>query len=98
AYRLWQEVYRDTDRPSLKQAAFQHVHDLKVELDLSNMQNALNRYHLLNSEYPLNLQQLVAAGLVKKIPKDPEGDDYLYEPGEGGIRYSRSLLMYKRYR
>lgn len=97
-YRLWSEIYSETDRPSVKQAAFQHLHDLKVLIDRENLQKAIQSYYEKNGRYPLNLYQLLVKGFLKEIPIDPEGNVYVYHPDEGKVEYSGKLMMYRRYK
>lgn len=97
AYQLWQEIYATAKRPSLKQVAYQHVHDLKVMLDVADLTDSVHRYHDLHGSNPLNLAQLSSTGIMKEIPTDPEGGPYLYDPGNGKVEYSRKLVLYNRY-
>jgi tetratricopeptide (TPR) repeat protein len=97
SFRLWTEIYALTDRPSVKQAAFQHLHDLKVLIDLENLRKAIQVFYKENERYPLNLQQLPTKGLLKEIPVDPESNDYVYQADEGKVEYAGKLMMYRRY-
>lgn len=97
AYQLWKEIYETSKKPAIKQTAYQHVHDLKVLLDLDNIRKAISEYHKNSGSYPLNLQQLVGAQYLSEIPIDPDGNLYVYKPQTGEVEYSRELNVYKRY-
>lgn len=98
AYKLWLEIYKTTDRPSLRQASFQHVHDLKVMVDLEHLQKAIASFQEMKSHVPLNLDQLVAVSLIQEIPLDPEGNSYLYHADQGKVEYTGKLLLIYRSR
>jgi tetratricopeptide (TPR) repeat protein len=97
AYELWKEVYETAAKPQIKQTAYQHMHDLKVLIDVDAMKKALVSYQLKNNRYPFHLQQLVNAGLIKEIPLDPDGAPYLYDQRTGEVKYSKELNIYKRF-
>jgi len=94
---LWQEVYDTAERPSIKQTAFQHVHDLRVLIDLDVLKKAIKLYSDQHQQYPHNLEELVSVKLVRDIPLDPEGNAYEYDPASGKVKYSKQLNIYRRY-
>ena len=73
----------------------------KAKLDIASLENALTLYRMDNHQYPSTEQGLAAlasrpsgypepknynpGGYIKKLPKDPWGNDYIYlSPGEHG--------------
>jgi tetratricopeptide (TPR) repeat protein len=97
AFQLWKQVYETAERPSVKQTAFQHMHDLKVILDLEELEKAVTFFHQKYQRYPLNPDQLVSAGILSSVPMDPEGNAYVYEPQSGKIDYTAQLKIYRRH-
>ena len=97
ALQLWTEVYNEAERASVKQTAFQHVHDLKVLIDLEELRKAIEFFRKTNGRFPYNLTQLSAGGFMTLIPQDPEEDNYNYDPRTGTVKYSKELKMYSRF-
>jgi tetratricopeptide (TPR) repeat protein len=97
ALELWQEVYDTAERPSIKQTAFQHIHNLRVLIDLEKLHEAIGLYHQKYQTFPPRLEELVDSSILTNIPLDPEGDPYVYDPRIGKVRYSKELDVYKRY-
>jgi tetratricopeptide (TPR) repeat protein len=97
AYELWKEIYETATKPAIKQTAYQHMHDLKVLVDIENLKKIIVSYYQANGNYPLNLQQLVATKYITEVPFDPDGNSYLYDPRTGEVKYSQELNVYKRY-
>jgi len=97
AYQLWEEVYRTVEDPSIRQTAFQHVHDLKVLIDLEDLREAIRKYQNRFGREPLHLNQLVSSGILKAIPVDPDENLYEYDRQTGTVKYSRQLTVYRRY-
>ena len=60
----------------------------KAKTDITLFDQGLEMYRLNNGAYPgggEGLQALVAKGVIKKLPKDPWGRDYVYAlPGQHG--------------
>ncbi len=97
AFQLWKEIYETANKAAIKQIAYQHMHDLKVLIDLESLRKAINQYRDRSGKIPLSLQQLVPSQLISKIPIDPDGNPYLYDPRTGEVKYAKELKIYKRY-
>lgn len=97
ALRLWLEVYDHAEKASTKQTAYQHVHDLKVLIDLEDLHNAVTAFQKDSDRYPFNLNQLVSSGYLSGMLTDPEGNPYAYDPKTGKVKYSKQLKIYQRY-
>ena len=97
AYQIWREVYETEKRPVVKQAAYQNMHDLKVLIDLEDLRNAIAKFITKHGSNPRNLEQLMQSGFIDKIPFDPEGNSYLYDPATGAPGYSKKLGLVQRY-
>lgn len=97
AFVLWREVYEVAETPSIKQIAYQHMHDLRILIDIEQIQNAIWNFYIRYNKNPLNLEQLVAQGFLKEVPADPDGKPYDYDSRTGQIKYGSQLPLYKRY-
>ena len=64
----------------------------KVQADFAVFSQAIDLYHLKKQKYPARLQDLVAAGLMEKVPQDPWGHDYIYASPAGAKPYSITSL------
>jgi hypothetical protein len=97
AYQLWKEIYDTAKKAHIKQIAYQHMHDLKMMVDVENLKKAIHEYQNQNGKLPLSLQQLLASHLINEIPTDPDGRPYVYDPRTGAVEYTEELKIYKRY-
>ena len=80
------------------------IHRNRVKMAMRNieaLQNAVDIYYSEVGSYPKSLSELVKAKdqdgielkIVKKVPKDPWGNDFVYVvPGKSGEDYSISSL------
>lgn len=97
ALQLWSEVYDIAESPTVKQTAYQHMHDLRVLIDMDILRNAIAAYRRKFQRNPLNLEQLIAQRLLARIPAGPDGTGYTYDARTGEVKYATDLPLYKRY-
>ena len=71
----------------------------KAKVDMKQIMNAINLFHMDNKEYPESLDQLTEGtetypeGILSAIPKDPWGNDYEYV---SGTEHGYDLICYGR--
>ncbi len=97
AMALWQEVFDVAEESRIKQTAYQHLHELKVLIDLDHIREAIQRYVERFGRPPFNLDQLAAPGYLREVPRDPEGNPYVYDARTGQVTYPQQLTLYKKY-
>ncbi len=97
AYELWKEVYDTSAKAHIKQIAYQHMHDIKVMVDIEDLKKAIRQYQNQNGKLPQSIEQLHASGVITEIPVNPEGSPYDYDPQTGKVEYSQELKIFKRY-
>lgn len=93
ALEEWSEIWETATDPYVRGVAWNHVHDLKVEVDLADLTAAIAEYRATHGRPPARLEALVAAGIVSALPVDPEGGAYAYAPGTGEPSYSGSRVL-----
>lgn len=89
----WSEIYESSDDPYVRNVAWNHVHDLKVDVDLADLKDAVSRFRVKAGRPPGRLGELVTAGIAGRLPLDPEERDYLYDAQTGDVRYRGSLVL-----
>jgi tetratricopeptide (TPR) repeat protein len=89
----WLEIYDSSRDDYVRHVAWNHAHDLKVRIDLDDLTAAVTRYRDLHGRPPRRPGDLVAAGLLPRLPRDPEGRDYRYDPGDGTVAYRGGLVL-----
>jgi tetratricopeptide (TPR) repeat protein len=82
SYFLWSQVYQTTTDPQIKKNAEEHLKLMQVQLDLKKINQSADEFEQLTGHRPSRMSELMQAGLLKGLPKDPAG--YLYVLGEGG--------------
>ncbi|MEW5806008.1 MAG: hypothetical protein AB1756_01440 [Acidobacteriota bacterium] len=94
AYGYWLEIYRTSHEDEYaRNIAWMHVHDLKIEIDLAKINEAIGQFQSKHGRRPARLGDLVTAGFLPEIPLDPNGKEYIYDRKEGIARPATQLIL-----
>ena len=101
SYFLWQQVYDTATEPMIKKNAEDHLKLMQAEIDLREINRLADEYEKETGHRATRIGELVQAGLLKGVPRDPVG--YPYILGEGGKAelnlkspLLELMLMYKK--
>jgi len=86
AYKNWLEIYQTAEDERVKKIAYNHLYRTKATIDKIKLKEAIEKYKKKYRRLPMNLNQLVRAGILKEIPKDLDGNDYIYNPHTGEVK------------
>ena len=54
---------------------------------LAPVLSALQQFHAAEDRYPAQLQELVQAGFLARVPEAPPGQSLRYDPTDGSVRW-----------
>lgn len=91
--REWYGIYSTATDDYVRTVAWNHVHDLKVQVDLDDLNVALGSFRGRFGRTPLRIHELVRSGLLPELPLDPEGLPYDYDPRTGNAAYNASRVL-----
>src|ERR1700758_522129 len=80
ARMLWVTAYRTTQEKLVRANAVAHLRALQVDEDVIDLQDAVTRYGQKTGHLPPSFAAMVAAGVLPRIPVDPEGHTYKLLP------------------
>ena len=66
-----------------------------LERDAQALERAVERFRAARGRDPFALYELVAAGLVEAIPRDPFGGEYVWQAGERKVRSSANPFRFQ---
>jgi hypothetical protein len=90
---LWKDIYESTSDPSVKKNALVRLKLLKVREDCKELDALADEYEKRNVRRPTRMADLVRAGLLRGVPKDPEGYAYIFgENGKAELNLDSPLL------
>lgn len=86
ALELWHHVLEDPTSDAASRAiAERQVRELHVRADLEDLTAAIEAFRSDNGAAPTRLDQLVGAGYLDVVPRDPDGNPYDYDPRTGRV-------------
>ena len=89
AWQMWKEVYETAKEDWVKEIAYNHLYRVKSTVDTEALSQAVKKFKERYGRWPEDLNSLVRAGLVREVPKDLDGKDYLYDPKTGEVKPAR---------
>lgn len=89
AVELLAKVYEDTTDESVRQVLEQRLREFIVERDLYLLEQTISQFQVQYSERPARLEELVQRGLLRELPQEPFGGQYIYDAGSGTVRSSK---------
>jgi tetratricopeptide (TPR) repeat protein len=94
AIRLWAEVREDPAADSYSVAiAKKQIRRLTPMADVEELQQAVDRFRNENGHNPESLAQLRERSYIARVPEDPDGRPYLYDPASGHVSYSAQHVL-----
>lgn len=90
---LWDDVYKTTTDPQLKENALTHLRLLQVEQDCKQLDALADEFEKRTGRRPTRMIELVQAGLLARLPADPAGFPYVFGPdGKAALNLQSPLL------
>ncbi len=96
AWQMWQEIYQQAKERLERDSAFNHLFQIKAELDARIIGERTRLFKERFGRYPRSLNELVQRGWIRQNPRDFSGAEYEYNPGTGQIR-ARQVFRWKKF-
>jgi hypothetical protein len=81
---LWTTTYQTTQDPNVRANATAHLRALRVDEDVTSLENMVSHYRQSSGHLPQSFMDLEAAGMLHETPVDPLGHTYKLTP-EGHV-------------
>jgi hypothetical protein len=88
ALKLLEPIAQQESDPARRAVLERRIREVTVERDLQALDRAVESYREKMGAVPRELSDLISAGILSGIPKEPNGGRYLMEPG-GKVRSDR---------
>ena len=80
ARMLWFTTYQSTKDEQIRRNATDHLRALRVDEDVTQLENLVQRYTQQVGHVPRSISDLESAGLIRGTPADPAGHPYKITP------------------
>lgn len=86
SWETWLEIYKKAPDERTKKIASNHLYNVKAAIDASAVEDAASKYRERFGRPPADLETLLRTGFLREVPKDMDGEDYLYDPATGKVK------------
>jgi tetratricopeptide (TPR) repeat protein len=76
ARMLWSATFETSHDPQVRDNALEHLRDLQVDEDVTNLESAVTRFGERTGRLPSSMAELILAEKLPGIPVDPDGNPY----------------------
>jgi tetratricopeptide (TPR) repeat protein len=94
AWQAWLEIYKAAKDERTKKIASNHLYNIKATIDIQKINDAIEKFKERYGRLPLELSQLVRAGFLDSLPKDLDGQEYIYDSRTGEVK--TPIIPWKR--
>jgi hypothetical protein len=103
SFFLWRDIYESASDPAVKKNALTQLQLLKAKEECRQLDALADEYQKRTGKRPTRIAELIQAGLLRGVPKDPAGFPYVFgENGKAELNVDSPLLeqqlLMERYR
>jgi tetratricopeptide (TPR) repeat protein len=80
ALELWNAIYQTSKDPMVRDTALKHIVSLQAATDVEELSRRVEAYRQNTGALPSTWGDLVRAGLLRAVPRDPTGSPYRLMP------------------
>src|SRR5271165_5120371 len=93
ARMLWFTTYQNTKEPQIRENAVQHLLALRVDEDVTRLEQVVENYRAKTGRLPVSMGDLERAGFIRGQQVDPKGHPYKLMP-DGRIEVEDPKILY----
>lgn len=86
SWETWLDIYKKAPDERTKKIASNHLYNVKAAIDSAALEDAAAKYRERFGRPPADLETLLRTGFLREVPKDMDGEDYLYDPATGMVK------------
>jgi tetratricopeptide (TPR) repeat protein len=94
AIARWKDVLDDPRNDAgARTIAARQIRTLTVQADTNDLDAAIGLYRDRNGRPPRSLTDLVRTGILRSLPRDPDGQEYVYDPAKAAVFSAASRVL-----
>jgi tetratricopeptide (TPR) repeat protein len=86
SWQTWLDIYKRAPDERTKRIASNHLYNVKATIDGTTLEAAAAKYRDRFGRFPADLATLVRTGFAAELPKDLDGNDYVYDAAAGKVK------------
>jgi tetratricopeptide (TPR) repeat protein len=93
---LWTQILENTDDKLIKDNAIKHLASLRVDEDVSRLEQVVTAYKAKTSTTPNSWRDLINAGYLRRVPTDPTNTPYVLRDGKVEVQGASAFPFIER--
>lgn len=85
AVAFLKDLLKNTTNSDARTALLEQLRRGQLSLDLHKLRKAVDYYRTQNGSNPTSAQDLVTKGIIRDLPRDPFGGEYIIDPTTGEV-------------
>ena len=86
SWETWLDIFKRAADERTRKIASNHLYNVKAAIDGAALGAAIQAFRERFGRLPGDLAALVRAGLLEAVPRDLDGNDYVYDPQTGKVK------------
>ena len=86
SWETWLDIYEKAPDERTKKIASNHLYNVKAAIDSAALEDAAAKYSERFGRPPADLETLLRTEFLREVPKDMDGEAYLYDPATGKVK------------
>jgi len=86
SWQTWLDIYNTAPDERTKKIASNHLYQVKSALDTGQLAEAVKTFKARYGRLPEDFGELVQTRTIDKLPRDLDGQEYVYDPKTGGVK------------
>lgn len=86
SWETWLDIYNKASDDRTRKIASNHLYNIKQTIDTDMLNRAVLQFKEKYGRFPESLEALVRIGLVREIPQDLDGNNYIYDSQSGKVK------------
>ncbi len=94
AFKLWRKIYENAKTEYERYVSYKHLYEIKREIDKKRFNKIVKKFKNIYKRNPSSFEELIKKGFIRSVPKDFNGNFYIYDAEKGTIK-SRKRFRWK---
>ncbi len=86
SWETWLDISKKAPDERTRKIASNHLYNIRATIDEAALEEAAAKYRERFGRLPAALEILVRTGILREVPKDLDGKDYVYDPATGKVK------------
>ncbi len=86
SFNLWKRIYEKAKTNYEKYVSYKHLYEIKRVMDKKRFEKIVKLFKNKHGRLPYSFRELIEKGFIKTIPRDFDGQPYIYDRKKGTLK------------